>query len=1610
MKRTFTFLFAALFSFIGMWAQVLADGVYTIQADENGKRGYLAASVDEGQNRPVLTEISWSNYAGNSAEAMENSKNWYLTTKNGVSYLYNVAKGAFIVDGGVDEISFGENPFGLNVTNHNNYIHVGSGTGVRFLSMGCGTTAPNQVKWEKGNGNDGGCLLTFTLVENGTTTFATQIAEADEAINALFDTSVDFTQMFRVYNTKSGEEAKAWAPNADASRGALTAYDENDYEQIWQFVEGTGDKAGKYLIYNVMTRKYMQAVGGSNGVALTSNVNQAVYYTAEKHATENKYAFYHDPAATNWLYNDGGGKLAGWKNEEGDHYFTLEVVNIPVVELKKIALQEKVEEAETAYDNLEDKSAAWVVELKDAIDAAKSALENNGLTEEVIDEHIATLEQKKTNAVEYPFIESLVKTIEPDNYYIYYTDESGVKHYLQTAGTNSIVTVTEGAKAYAITAGMTSGGKFSKAYYMGMSNLRISNTNSYGTTIETKAATHNDVWTSQVVFEKDGKCAIRLTNATAVDQWHGNFFIGKGETEGTTIALDPATSLEEAMFIWTLEKEVLVTSVTLNKTEATLTAAGATVELVATVAPDNATDKKVTWSTSDDKVATVDANGVVTAVADGKATITATVGDKTATCEVTVAIVVPVTGVTLNQTEATLTEAGATVELVATVAPENATDKKVTWTTSDDKVATVDENGKVTAVANGTATITATVGDKTATCEVTVAIVVPEVPAIIEWTINPADYPAGEQYKDEAHVINDDLTIYTANKGCHWTTQIRIYQSSSNDGYIYSNKLPAAIKSIAFNAGYKNAALSVYGSNDGATWTKVAELAVATSYKDVVADFSGTAYNYFKVDAEEAQVRIQKMVITLDPSVKLPIVVSAPTFSLSGCNLFAPATVELTAAEGTIYWSTDNETFVPYTEAIAIEASCTVYAYAEVEDTKSAVVTAQYVMAATYDNVAALLAAEATSTGVPVIVKLEAVVDSFGLNKNDEIVSVFLIEGTDTLMVYDYNIPADYVKGSVVKGQLAGLWKNYNGTLELCNVDYSGATVTDPAYDPDEVIEVESIQLNTTWGELMEIGATLQLTAIINPENATNKTITWTSSASYVTVDETGLVTVVAAGQGQVEIKATAANGVSASCWLMVEAFNPGDVQWIQLNKTWGELMGIGSTLQLEVVTIEPADATDKTITWSSDAEFVEVDENGLVTVVAPGEGQVTITATAASGVTANCVLTVTALQVTLNKTWGELMEIGATLQLEATVIPEDAWDKTVTWTSSADFVTVDETGLVTVVAAGQGSVEIKATAIDGASASCWLMVEAFNPGDVQWIQLNKTWGELMGIGSTLQLEVVTIEPADATDKTITWSSDAEFVEVDENGLVTVVAPGEGQVTITATAASGVTANCVLTVTALQVTLNKTWGELMEIGATLQLEATVIPEDAWDKTVTWTSSADFVTVDETGLVTVVAAGQGQVEIKATAIDGASASCWLMVEAFNPGDVQWIQLNKTWGELNGIGATLQLEVIAIEPADATDKTITWSSDADFVTVDETGLVTVVAAGEGMVTITATAASGVTATCVLSVFAEETDGISNITIDANTVIYDLSGRRVTEMTKGIYIVNGVKVIKK
>ena len=217
--------------------------------------------------------------------------------------------------------------------------------------------------------------------------------------------------------------------------------------------------------------------------------------------------------------------------------------------------------------------------------------------------------------------------------------------------------------------------------------------------------------------------------------------------------------------------QIPVTGVTLNKTELAL-AAGASETLTATVAPENATNKTVKWSTSDEKIATVDATGKVTAIAPGTATITATTedGGKTAACQVTVtAAAIPVSGVSLNRPDLTL-EVGASEVLSAAVAPENATNKNVKWTSSDTSVATVDGAGKVTAVKKGTATITATTedGGKTAVCQVTVNDKPPAVVPVTGVTLDKTAHTlkAGETVALQATVTPENAT----NKNLSWST------------------------------------------------------------------------------------------------------------------------------------------------------------------------------------------------------------------------------------------------------------------------------------------------------------------------------------------------------------------------------------------------------------------------------------------------------------------------------------------------------------------------------------------------------------------------------------------------------------------------------------------------------------------------------------------------------------------------------------------------------------------------------------------------------------------------------------------------------------------------
>lgn len=171
------------------------------------------------------------------------------------------------------------------------------------------------------------------------------------------------------------------------------------------------------------------------------------------------------------------------------------------------------------------------------------------------------------------------------------------------------------------------------------------------------------------------------------------------------------------------DKSVAVTEVRLDKTATTLVE-GDTEELMATVMPENATDKGIEWKSSDESVATVSQTGLVTALKEGSSAITVITNDGgfTATCAVTVnKKTIAVSEVQLNKKELTLTE-GGTEKLVVTVKPDDATDKSVVWESSNTAVATVDQEGLVTAVGEGKATITVKTNDGgfSASCEVTV--------------------------------------------------------------------------------------------------------------------------------------------------------------------------------------------------------------------------------------------------------------------------------------------------------------------------------------------------------------------------------------------------------------------------------------------------------------------------------------------------------------------------------------------------------------------------------------------------------------------------------------------------------------------------------------------------------------------------------------------------------------------------------------------------------------------------------------------------------------------------------------------------------------------------
>ena len=347
---------------------------------------------------------------------------------------------------------------------------------------------------------------------------------------------------------------------------------------------------------------------------------------------------------------------------------------------------------------------------------------------------------------------------------------------------------------------------------------------------------------------------------------------------------------------------------------------------------------------------------------------------------------------------------------------------------------------------------------------------------------------------------------------------------------------------------------------------------------------------------------------------------------------------------------------------------------------------------------------------------------------------------------------------------------------------------------------------------------------------------------------------------------------------------------------------------------------------------------------------------------------------VTLDKT-DLTLDVNDKATLAATVKPDDATNKTVTWKSDKpEIVEVDSNGNVTAKAAGTAT--ITATA-DGKSASCKVTVNG-QPATVpvQSVELNQTTLELKA-GNTATL-TATVNPESATDKTVTWTSDKPEIAAVEGGTVT--AKAEGTAIITAKAGEQ-TATCTVTVTKADVavesvTLDKNSLEL-KAGNNATLTATVSPEGATNKDVTWTSDNPEVAAVEGGTVTAKAEGTAIITAKA---GDKTATCTVTVAKADVA-VESVTLDKTSLDLKtGDNTTL---TATVNPESATNKDVTWTSDKPEIAAVEGGTVTAKAEGTATITVT-TVDGGKTATCKVTV-TPKTVPVSGIQVQGAASIY-------------------------
>jgi uncharacterized protein YjdB len=544
------------------------------------------------------------------------------------------------------------------------------------------------------------------------------------------------------------------------------------------------------------------------------------------------------------------------------------------------------------------------------------------------------------------------------------------------------------------------------------------------------------------------------------------------------------------------------------------------------------------------------------------------------------------------------------------------------------------------------------------------------------------------------------------------------------------------------------------------------------------------------------------------------------------------------------------------------------------------------------------------------------------------------------------------------------------GTATITATTTDGTNLT-ASCEVNVFIPVSSISLSQTIANLY-IGDTFTLTATILPNNA-NNTLTWTSSnTSVATVDQNGKVTAKALGTATITATATDGSGVSASCEIHV--YNRATS--ITLNKSQTTLnVGENETL---IATISPSNtlAHQFPIQWtSSNTSVATVDVTGKIIAKSNGTTIITASTTDGSNLSATCQVTVRTLatSITLDRTQ-IMMYRGDFDALTATILPVTTSNKNINWSSSnSSIVSVDNAGNIYAKTTGNATITAKTT--DGSNLCAYCQVQVYNR--VSSVTLNYT--SLVIEKGQHKIISATIYPSNAYNKNLIWSSSNPAVaEVADTmgiaGVVTAKSVGNTVISATTTDGSNITATCNVEVRvyANAININKHETSIFA-GGTEQLTAQVLPEDSYDKTVTWrTSNSNIASVSSNGLVT--ANKVGTALIIATC-NGISDTCVVTVKGITN-----INLNKSETSIYA-GGTEQLFATII-PNNVINTMLTWSSsNTNIATVNQNGLVTAKKVGNAIITATATDGSGISASCEVAV-----NGITNIYLNkSSTSIY-------------------------